>query len=189
MASATLVSRVAMGAFRAMPAATSVALVEHVGPRHGGVDQAERRRLLAGHGASGEQQVAGHRQPTTSGNSHVVAMPGCIPRAVNGTASLASSAAYRRSQARARTRPAPIARPVDRGDRRHLEVAYGQPAAIEGQHPAAQRRRPSPRLRADPRDVAPEQKALPAPVTTTQRADVDRSKLAMSGPQEAVIGL
>ena len=39
-------------------------------------------------------------------------MPGCMPSFTNGTPSLAPAAAYRRSQARARHSPAPIAGPL-----------------------------------------------------------------------------
>ena len=39
-------------------------------------------------------------------------MPACMPSLTNGTPSLAPAAAYRRSQARARHSPAPIAAPL-----------------------------------------------------------------------------
>ena len=42
----------------------------------------------------------------------VAAMPGCMPRRTNGALNVALAAAYRRSQARARHRPAPTAGPL-----------------------------------------------------------------------------
>ncbi len=50
--------------------------------------------------------------PTAFGSRYVAAMPGFIPSLTKGAPSLAPSAAYRMSQARARQRPAPIAGPL-----------------------------------------------------------------------------
>src|SRR4051812_7750506 len=49
--------------------------------------------------------------PTTRGSRYVAAIPACMPSLTNGAPSVADAAAYRRSHARARHNPAPMAGP------------------------------------------------------------------------------
>src|SRR3954453_19205714 len=98
-------------------------------------------------------------------------MPGCMPSFTNGAPSLAPEAAYRRSQASARQRPARIAgplpaalgrtrglriacRPVEGWDWRHLEPPDREPGSVEGHHPGAELVDRGVRLARDPRGVA-----------------------------------
>ena len=93
----------------------------------------------------------------------MLAIPGCIPSAVNGIPSRASVSGVAQVAGQRERHSGPDGGPVDGRDGGHLEVPDREPGPVERQHPLAQAVDGGPRLRADPRDVPAraERAALP----------------------------
>ncbi len=111
-ASASLVSRLAIGAVAAMPGRGRQHLVEEAVALDHPRDQAQPERLVGVHDPAREQQVAGVGLADDLGQQVGARHPGVHAELHERRAELGPGAAYRMSQASARHRPAPMLAPL-----------------------------------------------------------------------------
>ena len=153
-ASAILVSRVAIGAVEAMPAAVRQHVVEEaVGLDHPR-DQAQAQRLVGLHHPARQQQVAGMGRTDDVGQQPGAGHPGVHAELVERDAEPGAGRGVPDVARQGQAQTGADGVPVDRSDRGHLQPADRQPRAVERHHPRAQLVDRGVRLAGDPAGVA-----------------------------------